>query len=186
MRVLTLSCSLNPDSRSARLAAYAACSIRSADPAAEVETIDLRDVPLPLCDGNSAYAAPGVSVLCEAITAADAVLLALPIYNYDANAAAKNLIELTGKAWVGKTVGFLCAAGGQVSYMSVLGLANSMMLDFRCLIVPRFVYAVDQADGNETVDEQAQARIDQLVAETLRIAGALATHAPAMAGPQDG
>ena len=53
----------------------------------------------------------------------------------------KNLVELTGSAWEDKTVGFLCAAGGASSYMSLMGLANSLMLDFRCLIIPRFVYA---------------------------------------------
>ena len=75
------------------------------------------------------------------IKAARVIIVATPIYNYDANAAAKNLIELTGSAWEDKTVGFLCAAGGGSSYMSITGLANSLMLDFRCLIIPRFVYA---------------------------------------------
>jgi FMN reductase len=37
-----------------------------------------------------------------------------------------------------KVVGFLCAAGGKSSYMSVMRLANSLMLDFRCLIIPHF------------------------------------------------
>ena len=69
------------------------------------------------------------------------IVVATPIYNYDANATAKNLVELTGSAWENKTVGFLCAAGGASSYMSIMGLANSLMLDFRCLIIPRFVYA---------------------------------------------
>ena len=72
-----------------------------------------------------------------------AILLATPIYNYDVSAAAKNMVELTGSAWRDKTVGFICAAGGTSSYMSVMGLANSLMLDFRCIILPRFVYATD-------------------------------------------
>ena len=46
------------------------------------------------------------------IEAARVIIVATPIYNYDANAAAKNLVELTGSAWEDKTVGFLCAAGG--------------------------------------------------------------------------
>ena len=73
-----------------------------------------------------------------------------PIYNFDVNAALKNLIELTGKgAWANKTVAFLNSAGGHSSYMSVMAVANSLMLDFRCVIVPRFVYATP-ADFDDT------------------------------------
>ena len=46
--------------------------------------------------------------------AADAILLAVPIYNYDVNAAAKNLVEHTGSAWENKIVGFLAAARAAV------------------------------------------------------------------------
>lgn len=48
------------------------------------------------------------------------VLLAVPIYNYDGNAAAKDLIELTGGTWEDKIAGFACAAGGASSYMSIM------------------------------------------------------------------
>jgi NAD(P)H-dependent FMN reductase len=73
------------------------------------------------------------------VNSARAVIIATGIYNYDANAAVKNLVELTGDAWENKVVGFLCAAGGMSSYMSIMSLANSLMLDFRSIIVPRFV-----------------------------------------------
>ncbi|MDP6500219.1 MAG: hypothetical protein QF847_03295 [Candidatus Marinimicrobia bacterium] len=61
------------------------------------------------------------------------------MYNYDVNAAAKNLLELTGSGWNEKTVGFICNAGGDKSYMSVMSFANSLMLDHRCKIIPCFV-----------------------------------------------
>jgi NAD(P)H-dependent FMN reductase len=105
------------------------------------QVIDLREFVLPLCDGEAAYGHPHVTTLSALIEAARVIIVATPIYNYDANAATKNLVELTGSAWENKTVGFLCAAGGHSSYMSIMSLANSLMLDFRCLIIPRFVYA---------------------------------------------
>jgi FMN reductase len=114
------------------------------------QLIDLREFTLPLCDGEAAYGHPHVKTLSALVEAARVVVLATPIYNYDANAAAKNLVELTGGAWEDKTVGFLCAAGGGSSYMSIMGLANSLMLDFRCLIIPRFVYA----KGDDFTDEK--------------------------------
>jgi len=103
--------------------------------------VDLREYTLPLCDGEAAYGHPHVTTLSTLIREARVVVVATPIYNFDANATSKNLVELTGKAWENKTVGFLCAAGGASSYMSIMSMANSLMLDFRCLVIPRFVYA---------------------------------------------
>ncbi|MES1168133.1 MAG: NAD(P)H-dependent oxidoreductase, partial [Oleiharenicola lentus] len=93
-----------------------------------------------------------------------------PIYNYDGNAALKNLIELTGRAWENKVVGFLCAAGGVASYMSIMPLANSLMLDFRCVVVPRFVYATDAAfaDGR-LVDADQLRRVAELARVSARM-----------------
>ncbi|MEM1354690.1 MAG: NAD(P)H-dependent oxidoreductase [Planctomycetota bacterium] len=175
MRILLLSCSLNPESRSARLLKLAQSAITEADPTAKIDGIDLRDLDLPLCDAGPAYRHPAVKALSNKILQADAVILGLPIYNYDVNAAAKNAIELTGRAWTDKVVGFVCSAGGQGSYMSVMALANSLMLDFRCLVVPRFVYATEDAvrdDGK--VQQVVYDRINTLGAEVVRITRALA------------
>lgn len=173
MKVLVVSCSLNPDSNSFILAQHASEELRAAG--ADVEFVDLREHTMPLCDGQTC-SNRSVEELTDRVKAADAILLAAPIYNFDANAAAKNLVEHTGSAWENKIVGFLAAAGGHSSYMSVMPLANSLMLDFRCLIVPRFVYATggDFADGKVSSVKIA-IRIGQLVGETLRLAGALRT-----------
>jgi len=173
MRILILSCSLNPDSRSARLAVHASRAISAVDRAIDVLTVDLRDLDLPMCDGASAYEHPAVGALAKQIKSADAVLLAVPIYNYDVNAAAKNAIELTGPAWTDKTIGLLCAAGGHGSYMSAMSLANSMMLDFRCLVVPRFVYAAGDTAGEDPIDPAIATRIDELAGDMVRLARAL-------------
>lgn len=136
------------------------------------EHIDLREYPLPLCDGENAYSDPNVEKLSAKVQAARAILVATPVYNYDANAAVKNLIELTGSAWEDKIVGFACAAGGQASYMSIMALANSLMLDFRCVIIPRFVYATggDFHEKNTPRPALAQ-RLKQLAdaAKRLRV-----------------
>lgn len=135
----------------------------------EVEIIDLADIRLPFCDAGEAYQSEDVAVLRDALRRASGVLMAVPVYNYGVNAAAKNLIELTGDAWNEKPVGFLCAAGGRSSYMSVLGLANSLMLDFRCWIVPRFVYATAEDVSTEAVTSQkVMDRIQELAAALAR------------------
>jgi FMN reductase len=52
-----------------------------------------------------------------------------------------------------------------------MGLANSLMLDFRCVIVPRFVYATKPAfaDG-KLVDPDIATRVDELTKELVRFA----------------
>ena len=169
---LILSASLHPTSRSRILAREVANRIGSMK--RDVEVFDLSQRKLPLCDGATAYGDPEVLALSELIKQAESIFVASPVYNYDVNAAMKNAVELTGKAWTGKVISLMLAAGGQGSYMSAMGLANSLMLDFRCLIVPRFVYATGESfEGNDLADEDIGRRVDQLVAESLRISDAL-------------
>ena len=100
----------------------------------------------------------------------------VPIYNYDANAAAKNFVELTGDAWENKLVAFLCSAGGHGSFMSIMALANSLMLDFRCVIVPRFVYTTGAAfAGDKITDAKVAARVAECARATARLAAAVKT-----------
>ena len=173
MKILVLSSSLNPGSRSRILAKCAVPALEEAG--AEVVYIDLKDHPLPICDGADAYGHPNLPGLAAAVKNADAILAATPVYNYDVGANLKNLLELTGQNWKGKTVGFLLSAGGQGSYMAVMSFAASLMLDFRCLIIPRFVYATgDCFNGDRIVNEDVAERVVGLAKETVRIAGALA------------
>ena len=174
MNILVVSCSLNPESSSHALAQQVLKDLAAAGPDVTATLVDLRDHPMPLCDGQTCTNS-SVAELTAMVRAADAILLAVPVYNFDANAAAKNLVEHTGSAWENKIVGFLAAAGGQSSYMSLMPLANSLMLDFRCLIIPRFVYATG-ADfaGDRVTSPKIRARVAQLAAETLRLARALA------------
>ncbi|MEM6474289.1 MAG: NAD(P)H-dependent oxidoreductase [Planctomycetota bacterium] len=169
---LVLSASLHPDSRSRILAT--ACQARLESLGRSVNLFDLATTPLPFCDGASAYGDANVAALGELIESAEAIFVASPVYNYDVNAVVKNAVELTGKRWTGKVVSMMLAAGGSGSYMSAMGLANSLMLDFRCLIVPRFVYATGESfEGGRLADETIEGRVNQLIEETLRIADAL-------------
>ncbi|MCA9075215.1 MAG: NAD(P)H-dependent oxidoreductase [Planctomycetaceae bacterium] len=169
MARLIISCSLDPHSRS-RLMARSARMVLE-DSGESVDWLDLQETALPMCDGNSVYDQVGVQQIGKRVRDADGIILAAPVYNFDVNAAAKNLVELTGKAWQDQVVGFLLAAGGQSSYMSVMSFANSLMLDFRCLILPKFVYATGQAfEGDQLADAMVSARITELAESLVRIA----------------
>ena len=140
------------------------------------ELVDLRNLDLPVCDGDSCYAAADVQKMSQLIKGASGILVATPIYNYDFNSAIKNLVELTGRSWTDKVVGFLCAAGGPGSFMAPMSFANSLMLDFHCLIIPRFVYATaDQFQGDEIADTDLQDRLNQLVKQFCQVSKAVET-----------
>ena len=170
--VLVVSSSLSPASRSHLLALAAAEALERIGASRDV--LDLRDWDVPICDGKECYDHPAIGPLTERVAGAAAILVASPVYNYDLNAAVKNLLELTGRAWEAKAVGFLCAAGGQRSYMSPIGFANSLMFDYRCHIIPRYVSATkeDFTPGREPSAELA-GRIRQLARSAVDLASAL-------------
>ena len=171
-RYLVVSTSGNPDSNSRRMGRIAFRHLEKAK--VQCEWLDISQLDLPLCDADACYTKPGSQQVSKAIKAADGILLATPVYNYDVSAAAKNLVELTGSGWEEKVVGFLCAAGGMSSYMSVMAYANSLMLDFRTVIIPRFVYATgDSFDGDELVDKKVEKRVQQVADDLIRFTTAL-------------
>lgn len=166
MSILIISSSLNPESNSRKLAQCAEHYAKKSDYTCEF--VDLCDFPLPLCDGDAGFSDANVGKLSEKILAASCILLAGPIYTYGIAATTRNLIELTGKAWTGKPVGLLVAAGGTNSYMAVFGIANSLMLDYRCPIIPKYVYAIGTGFDGDVIDPGIETRIHELVDTTRR------------------
>ena len=171
-KYLVVSASGNPSSNSRKMGRIAFAHLEEAR--VDCRWLDLAGMDLPLCDADACYAHPAAQKLSAAIAAADGVIVAAPVYNYDVSASAKNMIELTGSAWEDKVVGFLCAAGGTNSYMSVMAYANSLMLDFRCVIIPRFVFATGDAFDDDTlIDAEIGQRIEEVAAELIRFTQAL-------------
>jgi NAD(P)H-dependent FMN reductase len=170
--ILVVSSSLGPESNS-RILAREAHRILVHD-GVNASLLDLRDLPLPFCDGGPSFAHPNVAEAKRIIGEAEGIVVATPIYNYDSNAAVKNLVEMTCGDWDNKAVGFLCAAGGMGSYMSIMSLANSLMLDFRSVIVPRFAYAVGEAfSGGAISDPGVAGRVAEVARMTARLGRAL-------------
>ena len=169
---LVISTSGNPESNSRIMGQVAFAHLQKAK--IDCDWIDISQLGLPLCDADKCYANADAQKLKKTIEASDGIIVAAPVYNYDVSAAAKNMIELTGKAWEDKVVGFLCAAGGASSYMSVMAYANSLMLDFRTVIIPRFVYATSDAfDNDKLTDSKVAKRIEQVADDLVRFTKAL-------------
>jgi len=171
-KYLVVSTSGNPDSNSRRMGRVAFKHLQKRK--VDCDWVDISELNLPLCDADKCYLNPAAQNLNKAVETADGIMIAAPVYNYDVAASAKNMIELTGSSWEEKVVGFLCAAGGSSSYMAVMAYANSLMLDFRTVIIPRFVYATGDAfKGDEIIDKKVLTRVEQAADELIRFTEAL-------------
>jgi FMN reductase len=166
--VAIIATSLNPASKSQVLAAKLAAVLESHG--VTVESIDLREYDLPLAGTPGCWEHPDLNHFNDVVGRASHIVFAVPIYCYGANAAAKNVIELLGRSFTSKVIGFMCAAGGQGSYMSVMDLANSLMLDFRAVIVPRFFYATG-ADWSEdgVLNPELESRFEMMYEDLRRV-----------------
>ena len=168
MSYLVISTSLREGSRSKIMAKAVAESVKDS------EFFDLQNNPLPMCDGDKCYDLPEVIKFRKKVKNAKGIIMAIPIYNFNVSSGAKNIIELGGKMLYGKVFGFICAAGGKSSYMSVMSFANSLMIDYRCFIIPKFVYALkNDFDGNNVTNPEIKDRINDLGKDLIRISEAL-------------
>lgn len=157
MNVAILNANLAAGGKTAHLAEVVASDFQASGH--ESRIFSLAEWDLPACDGGLCYKNEKTIALTAELAKAEALVLIAPVYNYDLNAAAKNLIELTGYSWKGKAVGLVCTAGAEKSYLSPLGFMNSLATDYRCLVSPRYVYAV-RADFNadHTLPEDGDVR----------------------------
>ena len=168
MSYLVISTSLREGSRSKIMAKALSDTI------SDVEFFDLQTNPLPMCDGDKCYDLPEVIDFREKVKNAKGIIMAIPIYNFNVSSGAKNIIELGGKMLYDKVFGFICAAGGKSSYMSVMSFANSLMIDYRCFIIPKFVYALkNDFDGEKIANPDIIERINELGKDLVRISEAL-------------
>jgi FMN reductase len=160
--------SLNPRSRSYGLAVATTRTL--ADRGVPATLVDLRDRELPECGREGSYDDPTVNELRALAARSSHLVFAAPVYNFQLGSGAKNLVELIGRGGLeGKTVGLLCSAGGRRSYMAPMTFANALMLDFRCWIVPRFVFGVpDDFDDDGAIANPALVeRVEGMVGDLL-------------------
>ncbi len=174
MKLLIVSTNLKPESRTlavARQAAGAATRLGF-----EPDLFDLATEPLPGCDGVSCYSEPAVIAATKRVADAAAVWFCSPVYNYQLNSAAKQFVELTNSAWPGKIFACVANAGGKSSFMAWLSLANSLLVDHHCHLVPRHVYLTqDSFTAGTDLDADSRERLNDLAAQTARLVRGLAS-----------
>lgn len=165
-RLAIVNSSLGADSNTRMLSLHALAFARVSGISADL--VDLKDHRvLPYGEPGS----EGLDDIKGRLHAAGAILLAFPLYNYNLNASLKALIEHCGACFEEKVVGLMSAAGGRSSYMSLANVGQSLMLDFRSWVVPRFVYAVGGDFGPDAItNAEVGRRVEQLVETAHRVA----------------
>lgn len=146
LKLPVISCSLDPTSKSRKLAVLSSEMLRGLGHQSSV--VDLNEHELPPFDNDQIFNSDSFAALYDVIGSADGVVLAFPVYNWAPAATVKSLIEATGAtgedgrvaAWFDKVVTFVCAAGLPHSYMATAPLGQSLMLDFKCIINPYTAY----------------------------------------------
>jgi len=105
---------------------------------------------------------------------ADVWLIGTPIYNSFFSAAIKNLFEYVNyKQTAGKTAGLAILASGQIGFTDVQTLLTQLMSYFRVVTNPKAVYMTADQIKETTIDENGQARLKEMVDETLLLASRL-------------
>ena len=165
MSILTISANLTELSSTKTLAKLAHNAIKQHD--SNASFLSLHEYPIPICDGRESFGNPMVQQLNEKLQHFTGFVFATPIYNYTINSTLKSLIEHCGRAFTDKPIGFICTAGGEKSFMSLMPTINSMMLDFRCIVLPRFLYVTSsQFNEDKTIsDQDILNRINQFASE---------------------
>ncbi|MCX5204096.1 NAD(P)H-dependent oxidoreductase [Streptomyces sp. NBC_00237] len=115
-RLYVLSASTRPTSSGRPLTQWVA-ELASARPEFEVTTVDLGEVALPFLDepeypSTGRYAHPHTRAWSETMSAADAYVFVMPMYNGGFTAPLKNAIDSLYAEWQDKPVGLISYSAG--------------------------------------------------------------------------
>jgi len=164
MKILVVSSSLDPRSRSERVARR--CLELLMGLGTEAEFLRLKEHPLPAFGSVRRQDVSAYHALHAAVLAADGLVLASPVYNWSSCAELKKFIEYVGStddaargAFYDKVVTFVHAAGLPHSYMAGMSLAVPLMLDFKCIINPYSVYVHNRHWRGGTLLEEAEGKL---------------------------
>jgi NAD(P)H-dependent FMN reductase len=184
-KILVFAGSTRTDSFNKKLARLAAAAARAAG--GEETYLDLRDLPLPLYDGDL-EAQDGLPAnarkLKDLMLAHDGLLIASAEYNSSITAVLKNAIDWASRpvpgepplaCFTGKVVGLMSASPGALGGLRALVHVRSILGNIGCLVVPEQI-AIPKAqeaflpDGTlkDPKQQQAVEKVARRVVELLK------------------
>ena len=166
MRIACISSGLAPHSRSERIGHMCIEVLRTHG--VDTEFVSLKEKSLAGCDPSDPLQHPVFKELSAITAAADALILASPVYNWGVSAELKKYVECVGftdasrkTPLFDKVVTFVSAAGLPHSYMAFGAMAQTMMLDFKCVVSPYPVYVHNRHWEDERLIDEARKRIEK-------------------------
>ena len=186
-KILAFAGSLRRDSFNKKLARVAADAARAAG--AEVTLIDLRDLPMPIYDGDLEAAEgipPNAKRFKELLLAHRGLLISSPEYNSSISSVLKNAIDWASRqekgeaplaCFEGKIAGLLAASPGALGGLRGLVTVRSILSNIRVLVLPEQV-AVTKAheafgpDG-KLLDPKQNASVESLAKKLVAVAAKL-------------
>ncbi len=184
-RILAFAGSLRRDSYNKKLVRIAAEGAREAG--AEVTYLDLRELDLPIYDGDLEQQnglPPGARKLKDLMIASDGFLIASPEYNSAITAALKNAIDWASRpmpnekpleAFTGKVAGVMAASTGALGGLRGLPILRVILSNIGVLVLPDQIGIIKAAEAfaedGSLKDEAQQAKVKSIgakVTETIR------------------
>jgi len=186
-KVLVFAGSTRKDSFNKKLAKIAADAARAAG--AEVTHIDLKDIPMPLYDGDleaSEGVPPNGHKLKDLMRSHDAFLLACPEYNSSITGVLKNAIDWASRpspgekpleCFAGKVVGLCSTSPGALGGLRGLLAVRTILTNVGSIVIPAQIavpHAMSAFDENGQLKEaKHKAAIEKLAAEVCSITAKL-------------
>lgn len=180
-KIVAFAGSLRTGSYNKQLLALAVDAARAAD--AEVTTVDLRELALPLFDQDLEDASglpEGAKKFKALLRASDGFLIASPEYNSSITGALKNAIDWASRsesddeptlaAYRGKTAALFAASPGALGGLRGLVTLRTMLGNIGVLVLPDQV-CISQA--HEAFDEAGKLKDERKAKHVVRLARAL-------------
>lgn len=167
--------SVTPPGRSLKAMELAIRCASEEAPGTEVQLLNLANYKITFADGRPAeQLGDDTAAVVRAITDADAVLLASPVYRASFTGALKNLLDhLPVQSLAGKPCGVVAIGATHHHYLGVDWHLRDVLAWFGALLAPTSVYlsAEDFVGGGPTAKACAQLR--ELVRTVLKLSEAL-------------
>lgn len=170
MKLLGISGSLTPSSRTVEVIRLVLDHAVAIDPTVEAELLDLRQYGVVFCDGRNPADYDGdTRIVIDKIAEADAYVVGSPAYRASYTGALKNLFDLVpNDAPFGKVAGIVLTAGSDHHFLAVEHQLRPLLSFFQMQTVPGAVYAQNAhfQDGrlvDEGVREQCRRLAEGIV-----------------------
>ena len=187
VRIVAFAGSLRTGSFNKKLIRIAAAGARAAG--AEVTEIDLRDIPMPLYDGDIEREhglPPNAKVFKRLLIDHHGFLISSPEYNSAVSGVLKNAIDWASRpepnepalvAYKGKVAGLVSSSPGHLGGVRGLAVLRSILSNIGVIVIPTQM-AISRANdafepNGDLKDERQQAAVESVGAEVVRISAKL-------------